>query len=96
MARWVAWWLLPFAIGSMLSGPEVVAAPAFAYDAPAAARVDAGPFTPAEASPTQFGGSREESASLSVEARGTSTTSSGSFTATEAATCVALDAVPCL
>ena len=65
-----------------LGSTTTTAASAYGYDAPAVARVDAGPFTPAEASPTQLSGSREESASLSVDARGTSTTRSGSFIAT--------------
>ena len=56
------------------------------FDAPAVARVDAEPFTPAEASPTQLSGSREESASLSVESQGRSTTSPHAFTATNTGT----------
>lgn len=46
----------------------------FTYDAPSVARVDVQPFTPAEPRPTQLSGSRDESASPSVEARGTPTT----------------------
>ena len=44
------------------------------YDTPEIVRVDAEPFTPAEASPTPLSGSREAFASLSVEARVISTT----------------------
>jgi hypothetical protein len=57
-----------------------------AYDAPALPRVGAQPSTPAEASPTQLSGPREESASPSAEGRGASTTLQRSFVATEAAT----------
>lgn len=60
------------------------APPSFTYDALSVARVDVQPFTPAEARPTQLSGSRDESASPSVEARGTPTTPSADLVATEA------------
>lgn len=69
----------------VVRGTTAADAPTYAYDAPAVASVDAGPFTPTEASPTQLGGSREESASLSVGARGTVTTFPTRNIATEAA-----------
>ena len=55
------------------------------YDTPEIVRVDAEPFTPAEASPTPLSGSREAFASLSVEARVISTTPHLGSVATEAA-----------
>ncbi len=54
----------------------------FAYDVPAIARVDIQPFRPAETGPTQLSGSPEGSASLSLEARGTSPTPVHSLVAT--------------
>jgi hypothetical protein len=64
----------------------VASAATFSYDAPAVARVDAGRFTPAEGSPAQLSGSREESASIPVDARDTSTTPLARNIATEAGT----------
>lgn len=61
-----------------------VSATAYLYDASPTTRVDVQPFGCAETSPAHGSGSREWSASPSVQTRGTSTTPFGAVVATEA------------
>ena len=65
--------LVAFFVGAA-PGTTTATALSFSYDAPAIARVDVQPFGYAEASPAHASGSPEVSASLSIEARGASTT----------------------
>ena len=88
-ARWL--WVLAAALAVVAGVPGAASARtngtlavSHGYDTPPIARVDVLPFKPAETSPTQLSGSREESAPLSVEARGTSRTPVAGFVATEA------------
>ena len=76
--------LVAFFVGAA-PGTTTATALSFSYDAPAIARVDVQPFGYAEASPAHASGSPEVSASLSVEARGASTTLVSRSVATEAA-----------
>lgn len=75
--------LVAFFVGA--APGTTTAALSFSYDVPAIARVDVQPFGYAEASPSQASGSREWSASPSVEARGASTTPAPGGVATEGA-----------
>jgi hypothetical protein len=75
MSRWLKLAVLAIAVTLFApSGTTTLSAAMYTYDAPTAVRAGAQPFAPAEASPTQLSGLRERSASLSVEARGASTT----------------------
>ena len=70
----------------LLTATTTVNAGTFSYDVPTIARVDVHHATGADAAETQLTSAPEASASPSVEGRGASTTSSRSFTATEAGT----------
>ena len=70
--------------------------PVFTYDVSVLALVDDGPQNAVGASPAQLTDTHGQSAVDLMNSRGARTIPLHSFIATEAATCVALDAVPCL
>jgi hypothetical protein len=71
-------------LAAFVGGTTTASATSFTYDGPSIARVDAREMEAAEASPAQPSDMREGSVCRSTEERGTSTTASATFIATEA------------
>lgn len=90
------WSLHHAAGGGRAKGMTTIDPVRLTYDVPAVSRSGAPSNTPAEASPTQLRLVWFVLGPQSIVAGSASTISHRSLIATEAATCVALDAVPCL
>ena len=86
IGRWLRegrlWAVAAIVIVAALLPTTTVAASTFIYDAPADTRVDTCAFAASAVGLPQLSDAQEVSASLSVESRGTSTTSSLSLNAT--------------
>lgn len=86
IGRWLRegrlWAVAAMVIVAALMPTTTVAASTFIYDAPADTRVDTCAFAASAVGLSQLSDAHEAYASLSVEARGTSTTPVGSFIAT--------------